>query len=57
MKYVLYFHSSGITVMFALNCSAPCRNLTQLGHKYLILACFQCSFMDFFLLKYALTQV
>ena len=33
------------------------RNLAQLGHKKLIFACFKCSFVDFLLLKYELTQV
>ena len=36
--------------------TASCRNLAQLGHKNLIFACFKCSFVDFFLLKYELTQ-
>ena len=31
-------------------------NLAHLGHKKLIYDCFECSFMDFFLLKYLLTQ-
>ena len=32
------------------------RNLAQLGHKNLIFAHVKCSFVDFFLLKYELTQ-
>ena len=36
--------------------TASRRNLAQLGHKNLIFACFKCSFVDFFLLKYELTQ-
>ena len=31
-------------------------NLAHLGHKKLIFDCFECSFVDFFLLKYLLTQ-
>ena len=31
-------------------------NLAHLGHKKLISDCFECSFVDFSLLKYALTQ-
>ena len=36
--------------------TASRRNLAQLGHKNLIFACFKSSFVDFFLLKYELTQ-
>ena len=36
--------------------AAPSCDLEQLGHKNLILACAKCIFIDFFLLKYALTQ-
>ena len=36
--------------------TASRRNLAQLGHKNLIFAGFKCSFVDFFLLEYELTQ-
>ena len=36
--------------------TASHRNLAQLGHKNFIFAYFKCSFMDFFLSKYELTQ-
>ena len=36
--------------------TASRRNLAQLGHKNLISACLKYSFIDFFLLKYALAQ-
>ena len=36
--------------------NASNHNLAQLGYKNLIFASFECSFMDFLLLKYELTQ-
>ena len=36
--------------------TASRRKLAQLGHKNLIFVGFKCTFMDFFLLKYELTQ-
>ena len=36
--------------------TASRRNLAQLGHKNPIFAYFKCSFVDFFSLKYELTQ-
>ena len=51
----LWFAERSLYLYLSLSTASRC-NLAQLGHKNLIFAFLKCSFVDFFLLKYELTQ-